>query len=44
MTYIQDNRKLLAQPKAEDVKKVLCKSNLKAAPGTDGIPSLLYSK
>jgi hypothetical protein len=40
----EDNRKLLTIPTAEDVRKVLSKSNLNAAPGTDGIPSLLYSK
>ena len=40
----QDNVKLLTLPTAQDVKKVISKSNLYAAPGTDGIPSLLYSK
>ena len=40
----QDNQKLLCLPTEDDVKKVISKSNLHAAPGTDGIPSLLYSK
>ena len=40
----QDNIKLLRLPTADDVKKVISKSNLYAAPGTDGIPSLLYSR
>ena len=40
----QDNSKLLTLPTSEDVKKVINKSNLYAAPGTDGIPSLLYSR
>ena len=31
-------------PTMNDVKDVLDDSNLHAAPGTDGIPSLLYSK
>ena len=31
-------------PNLDEVKKVLSKSNLYAAPGTDGIPSLLYSR
>ena len=40
----QDNKHLLTIPKQEDVKAVLDSSNLLAAPGTDGKPSLLYSK
>ena len=40
----QDNRKLLILPTEDDVKKTISKSNLYAEPGTDGIPSLLYSK
>ena len=40
----QDNEKLLALPSMDDVKVTLANSNLLAAPGTDGIPSLLYSK
>ena len=39
-----DNKAFLTLPNKDDVKKVLAKSNLYAAPGTDGIPSLLYSK
>ena len=41
---VQDNEKLLALPSMDDVKVTLANSNLLAAPGTDGIPSLLYSK
>ena len=40
----EDNKVFLTLPEMSDVKKVLSKSNLLAAPGTDGIPSLLYSK
>ena len=40
----QDNEKFLKLPSEKDVKEVLEDSNLHAAPGTDGIPSLLYSK
>ena len=40
----QDNLKLCKIPSMENVKEVLSASNLMAAPGTDGIPSLLYSK
>ena len=40
----EDNTKLLSRPTMVKVKKVIAKSNLYAAPGTDGIPSLLYSK
>ena len=39
----QDNVKVLTLPTAQDVKKVISKSNLYAAPGTDGVPSLLYT-
>ena len=38
-----DNKKLLALPTSKEVKEVALDSNLLAAPGTDGIPSLLYS-
>ena len=38
----QDNIKLLSLPSLDDVKAVVDSSNLHAAPGTDGIPSLLY--
>jgi hypothetical protein len=41
---VQDNEKLLSIPSMDNVKEVLADSNLLAAPGTDGIPSLLYSK
>ena len=40
----EDNRMLLSTPDQNEVKKVLENANLQAAPGTDGIPSLLYSK
>ena len=40
----EDNKKLLTLPDKKRVKKVLDASNLHAAPGTDGIPSLFYSK
>ena len=40
----EDNRRLLVTPDKTEVKQVLDHSNLQAAPGTDGIPSLLYSK
>ena len=41
-----DNQLFLSLPTKKDVKEVLADSNLLAAPGTDGIPSLslLYSK
>ena len=39
----QEHVKLLTLPTAQDVKKVISKSNLYAAPGTDGVPSLLYT-
>ena len=38
-----DNAMLLAPPTSKDVREVLSSSNLMAAPGMDGIPSLLYS-
>ena len=38
----EDNKTFLAIPDEDEVKEVLNKSNLLAAPGTDGIPSLLY--
>ena len=40
----KDNSKLLSTPTQEEVRKVIAKSNLSAAPGSDGIPSLLYDK
>ena len=39
----KDNEMLLAPPTKEDVKEVLSSSNLHAAPGSDGITSLLYN-
>ena len=36
------NKALLAIPEKEEIKKILFSSNLNAAPGTDGITSLLY--
>ena len=40
----KDNEMLLALPDLEEVKAVLFSSNLKAAPGTDGLTSLLYKE
>ena len=40
----KDNIKFLAIPEEKEVKEVLSASNLLAAPGTDGIPALLYSE
>ena len=40
----KDNEKFLSLPSLSDVKKRVLASNLLAAPGTDGIPSMLYSK
>ena len=39
----KDNEILLARPTIVELKKTLSKANLHAAPGTDGIPSLLYN-
>ena len=36
-----DNENLAKLPEKDEVKEVLFKSNLNAAPGTDGITSLL---
>ena len=38
----EDNVKLLAAPTLKELKETLARANLHAAPGTDGIPSLLY--
>jgi hypothetical protein len=40
----KDNEQFLTPPDAEKVRKVVNSSNLYAAPGTDGIPSLLYKE
>ena len=40
----EDNKKLEKPPTKEDVKDVLFNSNLRAAPGTDGITSLMYKE
>ena len=40
----RDNSKLPSKPSQEEVRKVITKSNLSAAPGSDGIPSLLYDR
>ena len=40
----QDNKKILTPPTSKDVKVTVCNSNLNAAPGSDGIPSLLYKE
>ena len=37
-----DNRKMEAPPSKDEVKKIVSKADHLAAPGTDGIPSLLY--
>ena len=39
-----DNRKFLTSPSKEVIEKVLSNSNLLAAPGTDGIPGLMYKE
>ena len=39
-----DNALLSATPTMEDVKETIDNSNLNAAPGNDGIPSLFYKK
>ena len=39
-----DNKNLLELPVKDEVKEVLFNSNLNAAPGTDGITSLLYKE
>ena len=40
----EDNRKMLTPPTCETVLKTVNASNLYAAPGTDGLPSLLYKE
>ena len=40
----EDNAKMLTPPKNEDVLATVSASNLDAAPGTDGLPSLLYKE
>ena len=39
-----DNKKLLTKPTSTKVLEVVTASNLNAAPGTDGLPSLLYKE
>ena len=39
-----DNRELEELPDKDEVKYILFESNLNAAPGTDGITSLLYKE
>ena len=39
---VQDNQNFMKLSDQKEVKDVLNKSNLLAAPGSDGIPSLLY--
>ena len=41
---IKDNEKFLAPPTSKRIQQVISRSNLYAAPGTDGIPSLLYKE
>ena len=38
----EDNQNFMKIPDEQEIKEVLNKSNLLAAPGSDGIPSLLY--
>ena len=40
----RDNSKLPSKPSQEEVRKVITKSNVSAAPGSDGIPCLLYDR
>ena len=40
----EDNRKMLTPPTNARVLKTVSSSNLNAAPGTDGLPSLLYKE
>ena len=40
----QDNKKFLTSPTKDKVLKVISGSNLLAAPGTDGIPTLFYKE
>ena len=40
----EDNKKFLTKPTSDTVYKTVCRSNLHAAPGTDGLPSLLYKE
>ena len=41
---VEDNKSMLTPPTNDDVLKTLSASNLHAAPGTDGLPSLLYKE
>ena len=40
----QDNQLFLTPPTKDDVRKTVNNSNLLAAPGTDGIPGLVYKE
>ena len=40
----EDNSRLEKVPSKEEVKEIMFKSNLNAAPGTDGLTSLLYKE
>ena len=40
----EDNKKMLTPPTDADVLETVSSSNLHAAPGTDGLPSLLYKE
>ena len=40
----EDNKKILTAPTSKEVRETVCDSNLNAAPGSDGIPSLLYKE
>ena len=39
-----DNKMILTPPTSKLVRETVCNSNLNAAPGSDGIPSLLYKE
>ena len=40
----EDNKMILKVPTSKDVWETVCNSNLNAAPGSDGLPSLLYKE
>ena len=40
----EDNQMFLSPPTKNDIWETICESNLQAAPGSDGIPSLFYKE
>ena len=40
----EDNQMFTTPPTKNDIWKTICESNLNAAPGSDGIPSLFYKE